>query len=144
MSAEDISAKARRIHFSSLVFDAHADTPQRFFFDRFDLGSRDTEGSVDIPAMREGGIGAIFFALWVPVEITGPLLATRRAFDLLNAVEEQIRLHPDDLMLAHLPKKSKKHASKKGLPCYWVSKAATPSMTIWECCENFRHGGSVI
>ena len=49
--------------------------------------------------MREGGIRAIFFALWVPVDITGSK-ATRRALDLLDSVNEQIRRHPDDLMLA--------------------------------------------
>jgi membrane dipeptidase len=99
MNADDISAQARRIHFSSLVFDTHADTPQRFLFDRFDLGRRDSEGCVDITRLREGGIGAIFFALWVPMHIAGPA-ATRRAFDLLDAVEEQVRLHSDDLALA--------------------------------------------
>jgi membrane dipeptidase len=98
MSADDISPEARRIHFSSLVFDAHTDTPQRFLFDRFDMGRRDSEGSVDILRMHEGGIGAIFFALWVPVEMTGPA-ATRRAFDLLHATEEQVRKHKDELAL---------------------------------------------
>src|SRR6266478_1219344 len=99
MHSDDIPSRARQIHSTSIVFDTHADTPQRFLFDHFDLGSRDPEGGVDIPRMREGGIGAIFFALWVPVEITG-LKATRRALDLLVSVNEQIRRHPDDLMLA--------------------------------------------
>jgi membrane dipeptidase len=99
MHPEDISSRARRIHFSSIVFDAHADTPQRFLFERYDLGRRDGEGCVDIPRMREGGIGAIFFALWVPVDIAGPA-GTRRAFDLLDAVEDQVRLHANDLALA--------------------------------------------
>jgi len=99
MHADDISARARQIHFASIVFDTHADTPQRFLFDHFDLGRRDAEGGVDIPRMREGGVGAIFFALWVPVEITGPS-ATRRALDLLDSVLDQVRLHPDDLALA--------------------------------------------
>ncbi len=99
MHSDDIPSRARQIHSTSIVFDAHADTPQRFLFDHFDLGSRDTEGGVDIPRMREGGIGAIFFALWVPVDITGSK-ATRRALDLLDSVNEQIRRHPDDLMLA--------------------------------------------
>jgi len=99
MYSDDIPSRARQIHSTSIVFDTHADTPQRFLFDHFDLGSRDTEGGVDIPRMREGGIGAIFFALWVPVDITGSK-ATRRALDLLDSVNEQIRRHPDDLMLA--------------------------------------------
>jgi len=99
MHSDDTPSRARQIHSTSIVFDTHADTPQRFLFDHFDLGSRDTEGGVDIPRMREGGIGAIFFALWVPVDITGSK-AARRALDLLDSVNEQIRRHPDDLMLA--------------------------------------------
>jgi membrane dipeptidase len=99
MPADVISARARQIHFSSLVFDTHADTPQRILFDKFDLGHRDVEGCVDIPRMREGGIGAIFFALWVPVEITGQA-ATRRASDLLDSVLKQVEEHPAALAIA--------------------------------------------
>jgi membrane dipeptidase len=99
MPAETISIRARQIHFSSIVVDTHADTPQRFLFDQFDMGHRDAEGCVDIPRLRAGGVSAIVFALWVPVEITGPA-ATARAFDLLGGVEEQLRRHSDDLTLA--------------------------------------------
>jgi membrane dipeptidase len=99
MRADGLSLRARAIHFSSLVFDTHADTPQRLFFDQFDLAGRDAEGCVDIPRLREGGVGAVFFALWVPVAITGGA-ATRRAWDLLDAVWKQVALHGDDLLLA--------------------------------------------
>jgi membrane dipeptidase len=99
MCADELSSRAREIHFSSLVFDTHADTPQRFFFDQFDLGHRDAEGCVDIPRLREGGVGAIFFALWVPVEVTGSA-ATQRARGLLDAVLNQIERHGNDLALA--------------------------------------------
>ena len=99
MPSDAISARARQIHFSSLVFDTHADTPQRLLFDKFDLGHRDAEGCVDIPRMREGGIGAIFFALWVPVEITADA-ATRRASGLLESVLKQVEQHPADLALS--------------------------------------------
>ena len=99
MCADELSFRARKIHFSSLVFDTHADTAQRLFFDQFDLGKRDAEGCIDIPRLREGGVGAVFFALWVPVEIMGEA-ATRRASDLLNAVVKQIEIHDRDLTLA--------------------------------------------
>jgi membrane dipeptidase len=99
MNTEGLSERARQIHFSSLVFDTHVDTPQRLLFDRFDLSKRDTEGCVDIPRLREGGVGAIFFALWVPVEITG-IAATRRARGLIDATLNQIKIHETDLALA--------------------------------------------
>ncbi|HSZ18809.1 MAG TPA: dipeptidase [Candidatus Acidoferrum sp.] len=98
MRADELSARARAIHFSSLVLDAHADTPQRLFFDQFDLGRRDAEGCVDIPRLREGGVGAIFLALWVPVEITGAA-ATLRARSLLDVTLKQIEIHGADLAL---------------------------------------------
>jgi membrane dipeptidase len=98
MSAEEISSRARAIHFSSLVVDTHADTPQRLLFDRFDLASRDAEGCVDIPRLREGGVGAVFFALWVPVDVVGRA-ATRRAQALLGSVIQQIERHSADLAL---------------------------------------------
>jgi membrane dipeptidase len=98
MRADELSSRAREIHFSSLVFDTHADTPQRFFFDHFDLARRDALGCIDIPRLREGGVGAIFFALWVPVEITGAA-ATRRARGLLAATLKQIEVHGDNMAL---------------------------------------------
>jgi membrane dipeptidase len=99
MPADELSDRAREIHFSALVFDTHADTPQRLLFDQFDLGHRDAEGCVDIPRVREGGIDAIVFALWVPVHITGPA-ATARASALLESVLRQIEAHRADLALA--------------------------------------------
>lgn len=72
MRVDDISSRARQNQFSSIVFDTHADTAQPFLFDHFDLGCRDAEGGVDIPRMREESVRAIFFARWVPVEVTGP------------------------------------------------------------------------
>ena len=98
MRAEAISSRAREIHFSSLVIDTHTDTAQRILFDRFDLAKRDVEGCVDIPRLREGGVGAVFFALWVPVGITGAA-ATKRARDLLDAVLAQVEHHADELAL---------------------------------------------
>jgi len=99
MFSDNIPIRAREIHFTNIVFDTHADTPQRFLFDQFDLGRRDAGGGVDIPRMREGGVNAIFFALWVPVHIAGAR-ATRRALDLLEATLDQIERHPTDLTLA--------------------------------------------
>jgi len=99
MRADEISARARQIQMSAIVIDTHDDTPQRFLFDNFDLGRRDTEGSIDIPRMRQGNLGGIFFSIWVPIEVQGPA-ATKRALDLIDTVREQVAQHPNDLTLA--------------------------------------------
>jgi membrane dipeptidase len=98
-TADGVSERAKRLHFSSLVVDTHDDTTQRFLDGGFDLGARNELGSVDIPRMREGGLGAIFFSIWIPSRITGPE-AVRRALAQIEAVREQVRNHPNDLMLA--------------------------------------------
>jgi membrane dipeptidase len=92
----EISAKARDLHFRSLVMDTHTDTTQRFLDDDFDLGARHADGSVDIPRMREGGLGAIFFAVWIKGTITGPE-AVKRALAQIAAIGRQVARHPNDL-----------------------------------------------
>jgi membrane dipeptidase len=99
VTADDISAHARKLHFSSIVVDTHDDTTQRFLDGKFDLGPRNAAGSIDIPRMREGNLSAIFFSIWIPSKITGPE-AVDRALVQIDAVREQVRKHPNDLVLA--------------------------------------------
>jgi len=99
VKADGISARARKLHFSSIVVDTHDDTTQRFLDGKFDLGPRDARGSIDIPRMKEGGLSAIFFSIWMPSKVTGPE-AVKRALVQIDAVREQVRRHPNDLALA--------------------------------------------
>jgi membrane dipeptidase len=99
VTADDISARARKLHFSSIVVDTHDDTTQRFLDDKFDLGVRNATGSIDIPRMKEGGLGAIFFSIWVPSKVTGPE-AVHRAMAQIDAVRKQVHNHPKDFVLA--------------------------------------------
>jgi membrane dipeptidase len=99
VSGDSISEKARKLHFSSIVIDTHDDTTQRFLDGKFDLGMRSSAGSIDIPRMKEGGLGAIFFSIWIPSKVTGPE-AVDRALVQIDAVREQVRKHPNDLVLA--------------------------------------------
>jgi membrane dipeptidase len=98
-AADDISARAHKLHFSSIVLDTHDDTTQRFFSKDYDLGKRNAEGSVDIPRMREGGLNAIFFSIWIDGRIMGAA-AVQKALDQIDAVRENVRTHPNDMVLA--------------------------------------------
>jgi len=99
VTADDISPRAKKLHFSSIVVDTHDDTTQRFLDGKFDLGVRNATGSIDIPRMKEGGLAAIFFSIWIPSKVTGPE-AVNRAMTQIDAVREQVRHHPKDLALA--------------------------------------------
>ncbi len=95
----EISPEARELHFRSLVIDTHTDTTQRFLSGDFDLGARHADGSVDLPRMREGGLGAIFLAVWIKGTITGRV-AVERALAQIEAIRRQVALHPNDLAAA--------------------------------------------
>ncbi len=98
-SDSDISRRARDLHFRSIVVDTHVDTTQRLFESGFDLAARHSDGGVDIPRLREGGVGAVFFAVWVPGTVTGAE-AVRRALEQIGAIHREVDRHATDLVLA--------------------------------------------
>ena len=98
-SAQSVSEKAKKLQSSSIVVDTHDDTTQRLLDPKFDLAARQTDGNVDIPRMREGGLTAIFFSIWIPGKIMGPE-AVQKALKQIDAVRETVRKHPNELVLA--------------------------------------------
>ena len=98
-SAQAVSGKAKKLQSSSIVVDTHDDTTQRLLDPTFDLAARQTDGNIDIPRMREGGLTAIFFSIWIPGKIMGPE-AVQKALKQIDAVRETVRKHPDELVLA--------------------------------------------
>jgi membrane dipeptidase len=97
-SADDIAERAHKLHFSSIVLDTHDDTTQRFFSKNFELGKRNPDGHVDIPRMREGGMNAIFFSIWIDGRITGPP-AVQKALDQIDAVHQNVMKYSKDMVL---------------------------------------------
>ncbi len=98
-SAQSISDQSKKLHSSSIVIDTHDDTTQRLLDPKFDLAIRHPDGNIDIPRMREGGLDAIFFSIWISSKILGPE-AVKKALDQIDAVRETVRKNPNDLLLA--------------------------------------------
>src|SRR5215831_5904305 len=87
-------------HQFAIVVDTHDDTTQRLLSDKtFDIAARNATGSVDIPRMRDGGLDALFFSIWVTGDVTGPR-AVKAALQQIDRVRAAVRLHPNDLVLA--------------------------------------------
>ena len=95
-SGDEIAERAKKLHFSSIVLDTHDDTTQRFFSTDFDIAKRNVDGSIDIPRMREGGMNAIFFSIWIDGRIMGPP-AVQKALDQIDAVHENVRRNSKDM-----------------------------------------------
>ena len=90
-----------QVHASALVIDAHADTPQRFADDNFDLAhppANDT-GHIDFAKIKRGNLGAEFFSIWVDPEKYKGRFA-HRTLTLIDSVYEQARKHPDKMTMA--------------------------------------------
>jgi membrane dipeptidase len=103
-SAQEItvSPKALAIQNSAVVIDTHADTPQRFLDDNFDIGSTDPKdiGHVSLDKARRGNLGAEFFSIWVDPSTNQGRFA-KHTFDLIDSVYEQAARHPDRMMMAY-------------------------------------------
>jgi membrane dipeptidase len=100
-SGPKVSAKARAIQDSAIVIDTHADTPQRFLDEGFDIGSTDPNdtGHISLDKARRGGLGAEFFSIWVDPETNQGHFA-QHTFDLIDSVYEQAAHHPERMMMA--------------------------------------------
>lgn len=85
-SAQDINREAQRIQTNVLGIDTHNDTIQRVMYENTDLGKRSSDGAIDLPRLREGGIHVPFFALWVPTYYKGSE-AVRRTLDFRDAMQ---------------------------------------------------------
>jgi membrane dipeptidase len=96
-----VTAKARSIHDSALIIDTHADTPQRFLDEGFDIGSTDPNdiGHISLDKAKRGNLGAEFFSIWVEPETNQGRYA-KHTFDLIDSVYEQAAKHPDRMMMA--------------------------------------------
>jgi len=96
-----VTARAKAIHDSAIVIDTHADTPQRFLEENYDIGSTDPNdhGHISLDKARAGNLGAEFFSVWVePTTNQGHF--AQHTLDLIDSVYEQAARHPNRMMMA--------------------------------------------
>jgi len=98
-AADDTAERARRIQSEVIGIDSHIDTMQRVLMEHVDIGQRLTDGQADLVRLREGGMHAPFFALWVPMYYKGSE-AVRRTLDFRDAFQSVLDRHPDLIELA--------------------------------------------
>ena len=87
---------------SAIVIDTHADTPQRFVDENYDLGDPLKGGNWNLESAQKGNLGAEFFSIWVdPVANQGHF--ARRTLVLIDAVKQQVAKHQDKMMFVTSP-----------------------------------------
>jgi membrane dipeptidase len=95
--------RAMKIHRSAVVVDTHNDITGPIVDQGFDLGARDASGKTqtDIPRMKEGGLDAEFFSIYVAAKYAREGGSARRAMEMIDGVYEQVRRHPESLEMAY-------------------------------------------
>jgi len=76
-------------HEDCLVLDGHTDVPTRLWESPADLRLPQPDRHVDLPRLRQGGVDALVFALYVPASLT-PERGWQHALDLHRATAESL------------------------------------------------------
>ena len=95
------SESIRDLHFDAIVIDGHSDTTPRFEDDDWSFGERHpvTNGSMDLPRIREGGLDVQFWSIYMGKrEMAGAAL--REALERIDGVHEMAARYPDDVVVA--------------------------------------------
>src|ERR1700680_4587553 len=98
-------AEVMRVHRSALLIDTHNDVPSRTV-EGFDIGPRAAGGHTpgghtDVVRMKEGGVGAQFFAVYVAASYVNGNRSANRTLQMIDTVRHDIvERYPNDFMLA--------------------------------------------
>ncbi|HVG18061.1 MAG TPA: dipeptidase [Blastocatellia bacterium] len=106
-----LRARAEKLHREAIVIDTHNDITSPLADEGFDLAMSGIEPNgkikthTDIRRMKAGGLDAEFFAVYVGKEFVNKKPsegggAARRALDVIDIVNEQVRRHPETFEMA--------------------------------------------
>jgi len=111
--ADDLAARAKKLHAEAIVVDTHLDAPDQLAGKWADVSTRGATDHFDIPRAREGGLTAPFFSIYVAASYADHG-AARRALELIDLTHRVVDGHPKDLVLAgsHADIRAAKRAGK--------------------------------
>ena len=99
-SAETATERINRLLRDNVLIDTHVDTPWYLVDEGYNLGEEYSYYQADIPRMRRGHVGAVFFGIPVEPQNFPPHLWIPRALELIDAVHQQARQHSRDIEIA--------------------------------------------
>jgi len=110
--SQNIEQKAAEIHNKVFTLDSHTDTPLKFYKSDFDIGEKHDghkgQGKIDIPRMEEGGLDAVFFAVFIGQgnrDSAGHKKAYVKAEQIFDAVYETVEKNQDKAEIATSPER---------------------------------------
>jgi membrane dipeptidase len=104
---DEPTAEALRIHRAGLLIDGHNDLPGVIrgkgdsSFDKLDISQPQAGMQTDIPRLRRGGVGAQFWAAYVPCSTIRTGGGTRYALEQIDLIHRMVRRYPEHFEMAY-------------------------------------------
>ena len=101
-----VSDEAREIHASGYVFDGHNDLPWQIrekasrSFDALDISQPQPELHTDIARLKQGGVGAQYWSVYVPANSAESGLSHQMTLEQIEIVQAMMARYPDTFELA--------------------------------------------
>ena len=93
-------AEVQNVHRSTLLIDTHNDVTS-FTVEGFDIGSSGSKHHTDLARLKEGGVGAVFFAAYVGPEYALSRTSAVRALQMIDTIRNDIvARYPNEFVLA--------------------------------------------
>lgn len=92
-----INDRAAELHRQSIVLDAHCDTLTVLAGQNRSLGQLASQGHLDLPRLKKGGVKVQFFAAFISPEFKNAPL--KRALELVDNFLREIQMNPNDIQL---------------------------------------------
>ena len=105
-SEDKLVKRADRIHEQVLTVDTHCDTPLEIIRTGYDLGERNDRACVDFPRMKEGGLDAEFFAVYLgqgPRDDSSYNKVHEQTLRIFEAIHENVEKYPEMAEIALSP-----------------------------------------
>jgi len=103
-----LEKKADKIHNKILTLDSHTDTPLRFLDQEFNISKNNGKnGKIDFPRMKEGGLDAAFFAVFLSQKARTEdenKKAIEKAGTIFDAIYREIQKYPEMGEIAFTPR----------------------------------------
>ena len=100
-SEDELIARAQAVHERVMTLDTHVDIPLNFATSEHD--PLDADAQVNLSSMRNGGLDAVFFIVYVGQQVRNPMTYTDAKADALakfDAIHRMVELYPDEIGLA--------------------------------------------
>ena len=93
-------AEVQRVHRSMLLIDTHNDITSRTV-DGYDIGKNQNDGHTNVTSLKDGGVGAQFFAVYVASSYVTGNRSAHRTLEMIDTVRHDIvERYPNDFALA--------------------------------------------